>query len=166
VDDPVTWDAVYGQLVERAGEVLGIRLERTPVLVIDDASTLGERHGEDGPADGLCGLYLRDANGNASIHVLSHLPAPRGAAVLAHELAHAWQAENCPEEQGTRLREGFAEWVAWRLLDGWEGGEPERAFIEARTDEYGMGFRLFRGLEESRGSSHALWYAAVARTGA
>lgn len=166
VDDSGAWQAVYGQIIERAGEVLGMRLEHAPVLVIDDASVLGQRRGEAGPTDGLCGLYVRDANGNASIHVISHLPAARGAAVLAHEFAHAWQAENCPDEQGTRLREGFAEWVAWRLMDGWEGGESERAVIEARTDEYGMGFRLFRGLEESRGAGHALWYAAAARTGA
>ncbi|MEZ5065057.1 MAG: hypothetical protein R3B81_09995 [bacterium] len=162
-DDSAQWEGVYDLLVQRAEQELGLVLRVKPPLVIDDASTLAERRAEQGAPPGLCGLYLRDAHGNASIHVLSRLPASRGAAVLAHELAHAWQAENCPDDQGVRIREGFAEWVSWSLLDRWEDGDRERAVIEARTDEYGAGFRHFRRLAERSGVDYAIWYSKAAR---
>jgi aminopeptidase N len=37
--------------------------------------------------------------------------------VTAHEYAHAWQGENCPLLDDPLLREGFAEWVAYRVLE-------------------------------------------------
>jgi aminopeptidase N len=36
--------------------------------------------------------------------------------VVAHEYAHAWQGESCPLLEDHALREGFAEWVAYRHL--------------------------------------------------
>jgi hypothetical protein len=111
----------------------------------------------------VCGLYVRDTDGNTSIHLLSHLTETRSTAVLAHEIAHAWQAENCPDAQGTRIREGFAEWVAWKVLEGMDGADGERSVIEARTDDYGDGFRLFAALEAKHGPERAVWYARAAR---
>jgi aminopeptidase N len=35
---------------------------------------------------------------------------------VAHEYAHAWQGEHCPLLEDAALREGFAEWVAYRHL--------------------------------------------------
>ena len=158
------WEDVYRQVTEHAAEVLGLSLRKVPPLVIDDAETLRKRRAEHEVTDGLSGLYLRNWLGQASIHLVSHLPESRGAAVLAHELAHAWQAENCPEEQGIRVREGFAEWVAWRIMEHWHGGAREREVIEARTDDYGRGFRIFRQLERDFGTAHALWYARAVRS--
>jgi hypothetical protein len=114
-------------------------------------------------ASDVCGLYLRDAAGRTSIHLLADLCAARTTAVLAHELAHAWQAENCPEAQGRRVREGFAEWVAWKVLEGSPGADAEREIIAGRTDEYGQGYRLFAALERQRGAEGAIWYATSAR---
>lgn len=143
--------------------MLGLELARVPELVVESSAAL-ESRSSPGEPERVCGLYTRDPGGRVTIHVLSHLPETRVTAVLAHELAHAWQAENCPDEQGPRLREGFAEWVAWRLLEGVDGCGPERDVIAARTDEYGRGFRLFTGLEEQGGARHAIWYATTARS--
>jgi hypothetical protein len=131
---------------------------------VESASVLGKGtiHGD--VPEGLCGLFQKDHRGNASIHILSHLTESRATAVLAHELAHAWQAENCPDEQGDRIREGFAEWVAWKLLDGLEGCDAERELIEERTDEYGRGFQVFLDFEAERGTDWTIWYARSAKS--
>jgi len=163
VRDHEGYDGVYRRLVTRARQVLGLDLEKLPELVVESAEALGDRSPELA-SHAVCGLYARDGLGRSTIHVLSHLPETRVTAVLAHELAHAWQAENCPDEQGLRVREGFAEWVAWRLLDGLDDCEREREVIESRTDEYGLGFRMFTELERRHGTSNAIWYAKAART--
>lgn len=158
------YESVYRRLVLRAQRLLDLELEEIPELVVESSESLGDRSMLDLAPQAVCGLYARDGFGRATIHVLSHLPETRVTAVLAHELAHAWQAENCPDEQGVRIREGFAEWVAWRLLDGLDGCQREREVIASRTDEYGVGFRLFTELEARAGTSRAIWYATAART--
>jgi hypothetical protein len=162
--DREAYDGVYERLVARARDVLGLRIARVPELVVESSASLESRTKAGQEPDRVCGLYTRGPGGQATIHVLSHLPETRATAVLAHELAHAWQAENCPDAQGLRVREGFAEWVAWRLLEGVDGCGPERDVIAARTDEYGLGFRFFTTLEERNGASHAIWYATAARS--
>ncbi len=164
VADRDGYDEVYRRLLARASRVLGLELEKVPELVVESSESISDRSKLELAPHSVCGLYARDALGRSTIHVLSHLPEPRVTAVLAHELAHAWQAENCPDAQGLRVREGFAEWVAWRLLDGIDGCERERDVIASRTDEYGRGFRVFTNLEERAGVSNAIWYAKAART--
>ena len=62
------------------------------------------------------------------------------------------------------MREGFAEWVSWKVLEGVPGGGAERTAIEARTDDYGRGFRLFVELESRGGAESVLRYAVAARS--
>jgi hypothetical protein len=163
VTDRGTYDRIYHRLIERARERLGLVLDDAPPLVVESQSRMEAHEGLPEAHEGLSGLYLRDAHGNASIHVLSDLPEGRLAAVLGHELAHAWQGEHCPDRQSQRVREGFAEWVSWHLLDGEAGADRERTVITARTDEYGRGFRLFEGLEEHHGEPFVLWWASAVR---
>lgn len=165
VDDPAVCAALYRDVAVRAREALGLTVTTLPALEVHGQSSLrdGVAAGLGKNGDDLCGLFVRDENGATTIHLLSNLTERRAVAVLAHELAHAWQAEHCPDKQGVRLREGFAEWVAWKLLEGIPRGESERAVIEARTDEYGRGFRFFAELERQTGPDRVLWYAAAAR---
>jgi hypothetical protein len=159
------YEGIYEGMVDRASRTLGLELTRIPALVVESSSTIGQHPQLEAAPDNLCGLFSRDAFGRGTIHVVSHMTSARASAVLAHELAHAWQSENCPDDQGARVREGFAEWVAWKLLDGLEECRGERDVIEARTDDYGVGFRLFVDLESRRGFDGALWYARAARSG-
>ncbi len=94
------------------------------------------------------GLFVRQGD-SYRIHVEDHLPLAITARVLSHELGHAWQAENCPDGQGKLLREGFAEWVAWRVLRAL-GYAREVARMEARTDVYGQGLAKMRQIERER----------------
>jgi Protein DA1 len=61
------------------------------------------------------GLYQRNGDMRA-IYMLYGLPRLLFRTVVAHEYAHAWQNENAPQLSDEGLREGFAEWVAYRHL--------------------------------------------------
>jgi hypothetical protein len=164
VTERAVYEEIYREMIGRAHDRLGIRLRNEPPLVVERRMSLASNPGLAHVPESLSGLYVHDGRGNGSIHILSELPRPRIAAILSHELAHAWQAENAPEPQSDRVREGFAEWVAWRLLEGVPGGEAEREIIHARTDVYGDGFRLFARLERESGADSALRWAQGARS--
>ena len=164
VESRVEAESLYRHLLDTARRRLGLVIRDAPRLVLAPEVALRRRAGVRA-ADGISGLYVRGGHERPSIHVLSPLPRARLTSVLAHEIAHAWQAENCPDEQGRRLREGFAEWVAWRLLEGREACAGERRVIEARTDVYGQGFRVFAELQARPGGLHPVAYARAARAG-
>ncbi|HMB71517.1 MAG TPA: hypothetical protein VKU85_19565 [bacterium] len=166
VNDPAVCAELYRDVVRRAEQVLGMTLNELPRLQVHGQSGLrdGVAAGLGKDGSDLCGLFVRDEEGAMTIHLLSNLTESRATAVLAHELAHAWQAESCPDNQGLRMREGFAEWVAWKILASIPGGDAERRAIEARTDEYGLGFRFFADLEARDGAEGALRYAVAARS--
>lgn len=111
--------------------------------------------------DGTLGLFrLRRVGSHESwtVYLLSGLPPERLATVAAHEYGHAWQAENNPRyAQATRrLREGFAEWVAWSA-NTHLGRSGELAFMRSQKDaDYVQGLAFFRGLERAGGRAAAL----------
>jgi hypothetical protein len=164
VDEEAAFHRLYSDVRRRLGDLLDRPLGRDPELVIVPIEHV-DRRGLAGavPIEKLGGVFTREADGRTRIQLISPLTEPRARAVLAHELAHAWQSEHCPENQGIRLREGFAEWVAWASLDGIDSCTRERTKIAGRTDEYGQGFQLFRGLEERGGREAAIRYARSAR---
>ncbi len=71
---------------------------------------------------------------------------------VAHELAHAWQAESCPKLKGDEIVEGFAQWVASRVLTGM-GYTDLIQRLDYRDDVYGRGYRLLTGMEARHGFS-------------
>ncbi len=163
VTDPAVYQVILDDVVRRAETRLGLVLDRVPPLVVERKAHLGANPGLNHVPESLSGLYVTDGRGNGRIHILSDLPHPRVTTVLSHEIAHAWQDENVEHPQSDRLREGFAEWVAWRLLEGVPGGDAERAIIEARTDVYGEGFQLIARLERESGADQVLsWVRAAA----
>lgn len=73
-------------------------------------------------------------------------------AVIAHEIAHAWQSEQCldPASLTPLLSEGFAEWVAYRILDE-VGGQSQQETMRTQNNIYGQGLRHFLAIEKQRG---------------
>ncbi len=65
------------------------------------------------------GLYHRHGRLRV-IYMLYGLPRLLFRTTVAHEYAHAWQSEYCPLLDNHTLREGHAEWVAYRHLE-WLG---------------------------------------------
>lgn len=95
------------------------------------------------------GAFLREGE-SGTVVLLEGLPRDLLIETLAHELAHAWQAENCPPKSTLLWKEGFAQWVAAKALDGFNC-EEALAILEHRQDLYGKGYRMIRELESKHG---------------
>ncbi len=75
------------------------------------------------------GLYHRKG-GIRTIYLLYGLPRIIFRSTLAHEYAHAWQGENCPNLTEFALIEGFAEWVAFYHLLWLDATKAARQMLE------------------------------------
>lgn len=85
------------------------------------------------------GLYARRGM-RRGLYVQTGLPRLLFLQVAAHEYAHAWQGENCPLLKDVLIHEGFAEWVAYRVI-GYYGYALGQQRMLAREDQYGAGLR-------------------------
>lgn len=95
------------------------------------------------------GIYTRRGM-RRGIYVQTGLPRMLFLQVAAHEFAHAWQGENCPLLRTVLLHEGFAEWVAYRVLGHYRYSRGQGLML-ARQDIYGQGLRWALELEAGQG---------------
>lgn len=144
VDDPAQAQALYEQVLKIAAQRLGLELSIPTVLVPVDADQLravlqqieGVHQTEARPPRGV---YARKGM-KRGIYVEMGLPRVQMIEVIAHELGHAWQAERKPLLNDPLLVEGFAEWVAYKVL-AVLGASTAMDLMRARTDVYGQGLR-------------------------
>jgi len=119
VFDPAVARQLYDETVTAVAAQLGLRLRVGVEFRLVDAPTLAQvrASGNDGAMNDekTLGLYQRQGRLRA-IYLLYGLPKLLFRTVVAHEYAHAWQGEACPLLDDDDLREGFAEWVAYRHL--------------------------------------------------
>ena len=95
------------------------------------------------------GLYFFKG-GIHYIYLLNNLSPDEFMGTSAHEYAHAWQKENCPP-QSLELKEGFADWVAYKVLN-LSGAYTTSQGIFYRSDPvYGKGFKLLSDIEQKQG---------------
>jgi hypothetical protein len=109
------FEETVGAIITQLGLTLRVGVEFRLV----DAPTLAQMRAgaEDGhdANEKTLGLYQRQGRVRV-IYMLYGLPRLLFRTVVAHEYAHAWQGEKCPLLDDDELREGFAEWVAYRHL--------------------------------------------------
>lgn len=153
-DGPVS--AVYRDALRAFAGVVGAGPRETPRLAVVTRPRMGEvrrAYEGAGPRDELSataghhvlGFFVR-SHGASTIYVERALPRPLLLGTLAHELGHAWQAEQAPHERDPLLCEGFAEWAAYRVLvSAGLGAMAERA--ARRDDLYGRGLRHYLAIE-------------------
>ncbi len=152
--DPAQAAALFARVSEIIGGSLGLGLNvGADFTLVDhqhlqrlaqDAESLA--HGD--PAQ-VIGLFVRQGRRRA-MYVLSGLPQLLLIQTVAHEWAHAWQAENCPLLRDPLVREGFAEWVAYKTLQVM-GAVKRTALMEQRSGLYGDGLRQMLRLEREQG---------------
>jgi hypothetical protein len=106
------------------------------------------------PEDKVIGLFARKGRKRA-MYLLYGLPQILLIQTIAHEWAHAWQGENCPLLKTPLIREGFAEWVAYKTLQS-IGAVKKMALMEQRDGLYGEGLRKMLALERRSGTSETL----------
>jgi hypothetical protein len=110
------------------------------------------------PTPGFDARVLGFASENAGgydLRIENGSPKLPSIQTMAHELTHIWQYRNWDQQQiqakyGAERRlfvhEGMASWVMVQYLYCTNEGDfaaREAALTRARTDEYGVGFRLF-----------------------
>jgi hypothetical protein len=119
VFDPAVARELFADTVAAVIAQLGLSLRVGVEFRLVDAPTLASirASGNGGHAsdEKTLGLYQRNGRLRA-IYLLYGLPKLLFRTVVAHEYAHAWQGETCPLLDDDGLREGFAEWVAYRHL--------------------------------------------------
>jgi hypothetical protein len=156
ITDPAVAYALYGRVRAALARELGISLRepcqlklvnRKQLLSMVDKSSLSHL---DSDSRGRCfGLFFRQGTRRA-IFIEYGLPQIVLLEVMAHEYAHAWQSENCPSDVPPEAQEGFAEWVAYKLLQGW-GCYRRSDRMLRRDDLYGRGLKLVLGWERAGG---------------
>lgn len=129
-------------------------LPATPGL--DGVSDMNGIDGQHGAASSsgrhLLGFYVR-TGGKPTIYVEAGLTRGLLLGTLAHELGHAWQAEQVGAAAGALdplISEGFAEWVAYTALLA-RGFRSLAARARERQDDYGRGLNRFLSVELARG---------------
>lgn len=113
----------------------------------------------DGAATGrhLLGFYVL-SQGKPVIYVEAGLTRGLLLGTLAHELGHAWQAEQLGANAGAldpKLSEGFAEWVAYTTLLA-RSFRTLASRARERDDDYGAGLNHFLEIERAHGRPAAL----------
>lgn len=159
--------------VERAGamavlaDAFGVVWTSTPSIAVGDPALMAERK--------AAGLYLGPEGKPAAILIAEGMPAATTFAVVAHELAHHYQALNgnfdwigfkaAAEAQKLdelRYSEGFADWMAFRAVD-LAGLVSDASRIAMSPDmRYGDGMRWWLELESRVGAGKVLELAREA----
>ena len=138
--DPLTLHRLSGtsseQLVEQGLFRYNVDVER-----VTTRDYLGRKTGEN--------LYKK--NETVQIYVLDYLPRIRMEHVIAHELAHDWMTAFYPGIREDWIKEGFAEYIAWRY-NQYKKRNRLNSRMENNPDPiYGGGFRRIRKIAKNRG---------------
>ena len=160
---PEEASALYDEMQAAVLQILGIKLNIPTGLALVDRNQLVKiirdqvQEGTNllgseklDPTKTL-GVYIRRGM-RRGIYVQSGLPRTLLLQISAHEFAHAWQGENCPLLRNPLVHEGFAEWVAYRVLDRY-GNNFQKEHMRKRTDIYGRGLNWALEIEEKDGPS-------------
>jgi hypothetical protein len=167
IADMVTFREQYNRLVEHeaADDKKGSVLHRLFQGALDvSANKLATIRfmTEDECNGGAIGLYFSGLN---EIAVKPGMNELKFILVLGHEFAHCWQSMggrwNPPKEishyyGGKLLSEGFAEWVAYRLMGFYASHETMEEQDFRKHDEYGEGLDFFLYVEENYGLAGAM----------
>jgi hypothetical protein len=157
--DPAAATALYQELKDRIGRLLGLKLNIPTGLALVDRNQLQtvlvkQAQGASPPASAqevakTLGLYARRGL-RRGIYIQTGLPRLLFLQIAAHEFAHAWQGENCPLLRNEHIHEGFAEWVSYHVLGSYGYGRGQERML-ARQDIYGDGLRWALDVQQRQG---------------
>jgi hypothetical protein len=142
---------------ELAGRILSVFEKRLDLVIVNKVPVVAVK-AEVLSKKGCSGVFADD-----SVQVIERLDEASALEVIAHEYAHNWAKENMgilqdypsdmPADDKIKdmmsklLSEGFAQWVAFKMMDHF-GLESSLAGIYLWDfDEYGEGFRVLYWLE-------------------
>ncbi len=136
------------QVLSYLGSRLGIRIEHNIKYSLQDKDFLKmkskDTHGD------LNALFYRKGD-DYNIYVLYGLRKKDLIGAIAHEITHAWQAENCGKNLQLEDLEGFAQWVAYHTLSHFDY-EQFAMNMRSGTSDYANGLRKMLEIEKHSGS--------------
>jgi len=103
----------------------------------------------EGLSGDINGLFYR-SNDSFSIYVLYGLRRKDLYQVIAHEIAHAWAAENCRADMDIEQAEGFAQWIAYYALGNFGFADYRNILLEG-SSVYVTGLKRMLALEKAGG---------------
>jgi hypothetical protein len=126
---------------------LGIRIKHNIKYSLQDKNFLKTKskdmHGD------LNGLFYRKGD-DYNIYVLYGLRKKDLVGAIAHEITHAWQAENCGSDLQLEDLEGFAQWAAYHTLI-YFGYDQFAMTMKSGTSDYASGLRKMLEIEKHGG---------------
>ncbi|MBE3143894.1 MAG: DEAD/DEAH box helicase family protein [Planctomycetes bacterium] len=151
---------------EIAGRILSVFEKKLDLVIANKVPVVAVR-AETLSKKGCAGVFTGD-----SVQVIEKLDEANALEVIAHEYAHNWAKENMGSLQdipsdmpaddklkdmlSKLISEGFAQWVAFKMMDHF-GLESSLAGIYLWDfDEYGEGFRVLYWLESHMGFQSVL----------
>ena len=166
------------ELKETFAGVLEIKtpIKEVKLVDIDGLKKATERSGHSanlsgGKVLGIATVVLLTQGGKtwmdpSTVHLLNYVPADRLLTVSTHEYAHVWHAENHRSYTQTTpiLREGFAEWVAYKVAQRFGRHDQIRLMENPGGGVYYQGLQKFLRLEQQDGVSGVLRHATTATT--
>lgn len=166
--------SIYLQADSIMRKTLGLSITHLPGLVLashPELTAARSKYGGNYQSDvsGFCYLKSMVTNDQGQpgeiieerIYLVYGLPAAELLRVSAHELGHAWFNEHCPRGQSPLVVEGFADWVAYKVMESRGNTAIIKSMLE-RNDIYGQGLRAL--LEKERqGGVPAVMRAIQAR---
>lgn len=152
---------LYDETVVHVVAQLDLKLQVGVEFRMVDAPTLQAVRAQDSSyvpneRERTLGLYQRQGRIRA-IYLLYGLPRLLFRTTIAHEYAHAWQGECCPLLTDPTLREGFAEWVAYRHL-AWLGCTKAAERMRHTNHPYRVALDHVLTLEEQLGTRGLIDY--------
>jgi hypothetical protein len=167
--DPGQAKSLFDQTIGIIQTSLGLGLRVGVRFVVTDRAGVSEQVQKMQPemahqTDRVAGIYVRQGRFR-TIYVQNGLPRILLVQVMAHEWAHAWQMENCPLVRDVLIVEGFAEWLAYKVLQTM-GAVKKMALMTARRDLYGEGLRLMLARETREGVAGVLALCSIRRPSA
>lgn len=165
VYDPTSAQTLFERVTRIVTDQLGLNLNvGTDFTLVDDQhlqrlATEASLVPHDGQGK-VVGLFIRKGR-RRTMYILSGLPQILLIQTMAHEWAHAWQGENCPLLKNTLVREGFAEWAAYKTLQTM-GATKKMTLMEQQNGLYGEGLRQMLELERRSGVSGVLAFCRQA----
>lgn len=94
------------------------------------------------------------------VYILGGLHPKFAVSVICHELGHVWQNANCDTTKFTgRQREGFCEWVAYKVNKGLGREDQIKQSLGNIYDDYSKGLQDYIDLERKVGVDGVLNYA-------
>ncbi|MBS2037707.1 hypothetical protein JST97_22175 [bacterium] len=144
---------LYPAAYEFLHEVMGLSLTRVPELklTLEQPEVRVRQYSRALPGGGPGGLHSSEG----WIWVKGDYPDHLCVLVLVHELAHAWQHENCPP-LSDELTEGFAVWMQYQCALHLDYPELAQVMVDNPCPVYGGGLRACLAWEKAHGTARFL----------